>query len=137
MRETMNIEVEFAKGQVPVTILSLQGDLDASNYESMIDRASQLYSEGTRHLLLDLSDLRFMSSSGLVAIHSIALLMSGVAPHDLQAGWNTIDQDHQLGPQPYVKIINPQPKVVNALKMTGLDQLFEIFDDRQTAVASF
>ena len=136
----MNIKVEFAQGKAPVTILSLQGDLDASNFESVIARASDLYAEGTRYLLLDLSDLRFMSSSGLVAMHSIALLMRGADPHDLQEGWNAfraIDRDRERGPQPYVKILNPQPKVATALKMTGLDQFFEIFDDRQTAIASF
>jgi len=136
----MRLEVEFTKGKVPVTILSLQGDLDASNFESVIARANDLYNEGTRHLLLDLSDLRFMSSSGLVAMHSIALLMRGADPHDLQEGWNAfhaIDRDRQRGTQPYVKILNPQPKVASTLKMTGLDQFFEIYQDRQTAIASF
>ena len=136
----MNIEVEFAQGKMPITILSLQGDLDASNFESVIARASDLYTEGTRHLLLDLSGLRFMSSSGLVAMHSIALLMRGADPHDLQDGWNAIhaiDRDRESGPQPYVKILNPLPKVASTLKMTGLDQFFEIFDDQRTAIASF
>ena len=136
----MHIEVEFAQGKVPVTILSLQGDLDASNFESVIARASDLYTEGTRHLLLDLSDLRFMSSSGLVAMHSIALSMGRSDPHDQRDGWNAfhaIDRDRQHGTQPYVKILNPQPKVASTLKMTGLDQFFEIYQDRQTAIASF
>ncbi len=136
----MKIEIEFIKGKIPVTILSLQGDLDASNFESVIARARDLYTEGTRHLLLDLSELRFMSSSGLVAMHSIVLLMRGTDPHDLLEGWNAIhaiDRDRASEPQSYVKILNPQPKVANTLKMTGLDQFFEIYQDRQKAIASF
>jgi hypothetical protein len=37
-------------------------------------------------ILLDLSSASFVSSSGLVAIHSIALLLHGEQPPDLEQG---------------------------------------------------
>ncbi len=136
----MEMEIESAQGKVPVTILALRGELDASNFEAVIAKAKQLYESGTRHLLLDLSGLNFMSSSGLVALHSIILLMRGEKPSDPESGWSAfraIERDFDSGLQPYVKIINTQPKVLTSLQKTGMDHFFEIFSDRQTALASF
>jgi ABC-type transporter Mla MlaB component len=136
----MQMTIESVQGKVPVTILALRGDLDASNFESVIAKAKEIYSSGARHLLVDMSELNFMSSSGLVALHSIILLMRGENPPDLQAGWDAfraIDRERASGPQPYVKLLSPQPKVLSSLQKTGMDEFFEIFTDRQTALASF
>ena len=62
--------IEQATGRVPITIIALDGELDASNFTELIETARLLYEGGTRHLLLDLANLRFMASSGLVALHS-------------------------------------------------------------------
>jgi len=136
----MEMIVENVQGETPVTILSLQGDLDASNFETAIAKVQGLYASGTRRLLLDLSGLKFMSSSGLVALHSIILLMRGEQPHDLETGWNVlhaIDQNHERKPLPQVKVLNPQPKIASTLQKTGMDHFFDIFTDRQAALASF
>ena len=66
----MNIMVENVVAGVPVTVLRLEGELDASNYRQLITQTDSLYRDGTRHLLVDLSELAFLSSSGLVALHS-------------------------------------------------------------------
>lgn len=136
----MHMTIESAQGKEPVTILALKGDLDASNFESVIAKARELYSSGTRHMLLDLSELNFMSSSGLVALHSIVLLMRGEKAPDPQSGWaafHALDRERDSGAQHYVKLLNPQPKVLTSLQKTGLDEFFEIFTDRQAALASF
>ena len=136
----MQMTIESAQGKEPVTILALWGDLDASNFESVIAKAQELYSSGTRRMLLDLSELNFMSSSGLVALHSIILLMRGERAPDPQSGWaafHAIDRERDTGAQPNVKLLNPQPKVLNSLQKTGMDGLFEIFTDRQAALDSF
>ncbi len=136
----MQMSIESVQAKAPVTILALSGDLDASNFEAVIAKASELYSSGVRHLLVDMSGINFMSSSGLVALHSIILLMRGEAPSDPQSGWapfHAIHREHDSGPQSYVKLLNPQPKVLSSLQKTGMDEFFEIFTDRQTALASF
>src|SRR3954454_13096628 len=80
--------VERVDGRVPVTVLALDGELDASNFESVIDEVRGLYDAGDRTLLLDLSGLTFMASSGLVALHGIVLVMHGDQPPDLESGWS-------------------------------------------------
>jgi len=136
----MQTTIEAVQGKVPVTILAISGDLDASNFEMVISTARKLYSSGVRHLLVDLSELNFMSSHGLVALHSIILLMRGEIPLDPQSDWaafRTIDRESNSGLQTNVKLLNPQPKVLTSLKKTGMDEFFEIFTDRQMALASF
>lgn len=128
------------QAEEPVTVLHLIGELDASNYQIVIDKASEVYAEGTRNILLDLSEVPYMGSSGLVAFHSIALLMRGETPPDPEEGWGalrSIDREREAGFQPHVKLLNPQPKVERVLKMAGFDQFFEIHSDQQAAIASF
>ena len=43
-----------------------------------------------RHLLLDLTGLTFMASSGLVALHSVVRVMHGEEPPDPEGGWGAL-----------------------------------------------
>ena len=136
----MYIMAEEIQGEVPVTVLQIHGELDRSTYELVIARARESYDAGTRDLLLDLEYVPFMGSSGLVAFHSIALLMRGETPPDAEAGWGTLrsmDREQEAGLQKHVKLLNPQPKVERVLKMAGFDRFFEIYTDKGEAIASF
>jgi len=136
----MEISVLQAEENNAVTILRLKGALDASNFEAVIDQAKSIYASGNRQLILDMSEVNFMSSSGLVALHSIALLMRGEELHDLESGWNVfhaIESDLESGVKSSVKILGPQPKVASTLRKTGMDQFFNVYEDIQAAVASF
>jgi anti-anti-sigma factor len=135
----MQLTVESARGRVSVAILAIHGPLDASNFETLIAKVRELYQSGTRYLLLDMSDVPFMGSSGVVAIHSAALLMRNQEPPSLEHGWQAF---HTLGTErdeieQFVKLLSPQPKVSRTLQMTGLDHFLEIYTDREAALASF
>jgi anti-anti-sigma regulatory factor len=136
----MTITTTQAQGSLPVTLLSIQGDLDASNYQEVIAAAQEAYDKGARQLLIDMSDVPFMSSSGLVALHSVALLVQGKEPPDPEYGWaafRAAGRDVGGGLQEHVKLLNPQPRVTRALEMAGFDRFFEIYADREEAIASF
>ncbi len=138
----MNITVSQAQGRVPVTVLCIEGDLDGSNYQDVIARAKELYAAGTRHLLLDLTNTPYMSSAGLVALHGVTLLLRGEEPPSPENGWSAFhaisrDQTSGHAKQHGVKLLNPQPRVDKLLDKAGLKDSFEIYNDLQTAVASF
>jgi anti-anti-sigma regulatory factor len=136
----MYIIAEEVQGAVPVTVLQLHGELDRSTYQGVIDRAREVYDGGARDLLLDLEYVPFMGSSGLVAFHSIALLMGGETPPDPETSWGTlrsINGEPEVALQGHVKLLNPQPKVERVLKMAGFDGFFEIYTDQEEAIASF
>jgi len=136
----MYIKATEAKGEVPVTILHLRGELDASNYQLVVDKAKEAYALGARNLVIDLGEVPYMGSSGLVAFHSVALLMRGETLPDSEVGWGalrSIDREREAGLQKHVKLLNPQPRVDRVLRMAGFDQFFEIYTDQEAAIASF
>jgi anti-anti-sigma regulatory factor len=136
----MDIIVRQAEGRVPVTIMELHGELDASNYLDVVARTKEVYEDGTRDLLLELSDLSFMASSGLVALHSIALIMRGEEPPDPEYGWGAfraLAKDKDGGFEPHCKLCNPQPSVAKTLEITRFNTFLEVQPDPEAAVASF
>ena len=136
----MDITVSRAQGRVPVMVLQPHGDLDASNFRDLIAKAKEVYESGTRDILVDLSDTSYMSSSGLVALQSIAALTRGDPTPNLEEGWGAIraiDRDRDSGLQPHFKLLSPQPRIDRVLEMTGFSRFLEVHTDLETAVASF
>ena len=138
---TLQISVEEVGGRVPITVISLDGELDASNYEGFIDEVQRLYDSGSRHLLLDLAGLTFMASSGLVALHSIIRIMRGESLAGSESGWSAFhslsDEVSSGSVQTDVQLAGPQAGVARVLQRTGLDRLFPIHEDRASAIAAF
>jgi len=128
--------IEQVDARVPLTVIALDGELDASNFESLVETVRQQYDAGTRALLLDLTDLTFMASSGLVALHSIVRIMHGEPPVDPEAGWSALHATASSGSQREVQLCAPQPAVERVLARTGLDRLFVVHPDRSSAIAA-
>lgn len=136
----MQMDVKHVQGRVPVTILSLQGNLDGSNYLEVIDFARSLYEGGTRDLLVDMSDVGFLSSAGLIALHKMAIIIGGKESLETEDGWqslHSLEKDMDSGLQEHIKILNPQPRIVKILESTMIDQFIEVFTDQDKAIASF
>jgi anti-anti-sigma factor len=136
----IQLTVSQLAGRVPITVLRPSGDLDASNYQDLIAEAEKIYESGARDVLLDLSEVPYMSSSGLVALQSIAALLRGEAPPNPEEGWSAfraIHRDRSAGRQAHFKLLNPQPKVDSVLDAVGFKQFLEVAFDLEAAVASF
>lgn len=136
----MNITSEQATAKAGVTLLRLQGDLDGSNYQELIAAARAAQHAGAKNLLLDLGGVPYMSSAGLVALHSSVQLLRGESAADPSAGWSALKSvavSAGSTAQPLVKLLNPQPRVLRTLEMSGMNVFFEIFTDEPAALASF
>jgi anti-sigma B factor antagonist len=137
----MQTTVERVEGRVPVTVMSLAGELDASNYLRLVDDVRPLYESGDRHLLLDLGELTYISSSGLVSLYMIEKVMQGEEPPDPEYGWGAMHEVGRAveegGGQTAVQLCGVQPDVREVIERTGLDRLFPMHPDRATAVAAF
>jgi anti-anti-sigma regulatory factor len=138
----MDITLESIPAEIPVTILKLTGILDASSYLDLIELAKDRYRTGMRDLLIDLEELTFMSSSGIFAMHSIALLMRGELPLDPQDGWGAFHSAEHFveageGFERHVKLLSPNPRVQKTLETTNFAQILEVFTNREAAIASF
>ena len=136
----MDITVSQMQGRVPVSVLRPHGELDASNYLELIAKGQEVYNAGARDILLDMSDIPYMSSSGVMALQSIAAIVRGEEPPDPEGGWgayHAVHRDRDAGCQQHFKLLNPQPRVDRVLEMVGFNRFLEIYKDLETAVASF
>ena len=135
----MEINVSQENGKVPVSVVHIKGDLDASSYLELVNTAQKLYDEGTRYMVLDLTDLAFISSAGLASLHMITKLFRGEKT-DPEQGWATfkeIDRERDNGMQKNVKLLNPSSDVAKVLDTVGFKQFFEVYTDLGEAVGSF
>ena len=128
----MNITVDVKQARQLVAIMHLQGDIDASNFVQVVDKAREIYENPARHLIIDLSEVPNITSTGLAAIHKIALLYSGVVEEKSHP-----DLTHNSTARKFVKLLSPQPGVDKALETAGLKLFFKVFDDLESALNSF
>jgi anti-anti-sigma factor len=131
----MEIDVRIHQADEPIAIMHLKGDINASNFIEIADKAQELYLNPARNLIIDLTDVSSISSTGLATIHKIALLYSGV-PQKVQQDVNP-DFTHSSNARKHVKLLNPQPEVEKAVEAAGLKLFFKIFKDLDSAIASF
>lgn len=122
-----------------LAVIGLAGELDGSNFEQLIDAGRAARDGGAERIVLDLSGLTYMGSSGLVAIHSIALLLRGQEPTSPEDGWQAI---HDLSAAPAegldgaLTLAGPPPSVERVLDRSGMLGLFAVHPDRAAAVAA-
>ncbi len=137
----MAVGVVQAQGRVPVTILHPDAALNAGSYLDLVAKAREVYQVGSRDVVLDMRDVPAISSSGLAALYSAAVVLRGEEPPDPEAGWATFHamaRELESGSQqPHFKLLGPQPKVKQALEQVGFGNFLEIHDDLERAVASF
>jgi anti-anti-sigma regulatory factor len=129
----MNINVTLQQAREPVAVMNIQGDINASNFIQLVDKAQEIYQNPARNLIIDLSEVPSISNTGLVAIHKVALLYSGVPQEKVQHP----DLTHSGNARKHVKLLNPQPAVEKALEMAGMKLFFKVFRDLESALNSF
>ena len=128
----MEITVNLLQASEPVAIMRLEGSIDASNFVQIVDKAQEIYKNPARNLILDLSEGPSISSTGLAAIHKVALIYSGV-PDQMKHP----DFTHNSNARKHVKLLSPQPEVEKALETAGLKLFFKVFHDLDSALKSF
>jgi anti-anti-sigma regulatory factor len=136
----MIITFSTREGRVPVTILHLNGELDASTYTEVIKKAQESYDGGARDLLIDLSKAPYVSSAGLMSLHTVALIFAGQSLNPNSSGrptFRSLDPNRDQVAREHVKLLSPQPAVAQVLDTVGLNSFFEVFEDLEGAVKSF
>ena len=132
----MTIDVEDLGGAPAVTVVALDGELDASNYERVIEIVRNAYAGGARGLVIDASRLTFMASSGLFALHSALRMMRGEMPPDPEMGWGALhEMDHEAAAA-NVRLAGAQDAIARVLDRTGMSGLFGMDATRDDAVAA-
>lgn len=114
--------VEQVQGALPVTIFHLRGWLDGQSEDDFVGWASEAYENGTRYLLLDLSELDTLTSAGMRAIQKVYNL------------YTPKGADKEF---PHLKMASAPPPVYHALKIAGFLQNLPMYESVQSALDSF
>jgi anti-anti-sigma factor len=132
----LSISTEELQGRVPVTIFHLKGDLDGNTYEQLQKKADEVFQAGTRYLILDLSQVPFISSAGIRGLHYVFNLLrtDSVSESDQAISKGLRDGTFK---SPHLKLLNPNQNVGNLLKVTGYDMFLEVHYNSDEAVKSF
>lgn len=103
--------------QENVTLVEVVGRVDSVTASEMGSGINDAIDQGQTQIVLDLSQVDYMSSAGLRELVG-SLKRIKKASGDM-------------------RIANPSPRVREVLEMAGLDTIFLIFDTQVDAVASF
>lgn len=118
MPSVLNITVSMEQEEKPVTVLRLEGDLDAQTGPELIDKTTDLIANGNTRILLDLSRIRYMGSAGLLAMHTIDKRLK-----ETQSG--------------QLKLLNPSAPVRKVLNVLQDTTFFDMHDTLDSALKAF
>lgn len=122
METTLTIIREEIQANNPITVLHLQGWLDAKGEENLLAAARAAYSEGARFMILDLAGVETLTSAGMRAMHKVYKLYTP-----------TEERMKRLR----VSICNAPVQVNNILGITGFLLNIPSYRNMQLAIDSF
>ncbi|HEY3378868.1 MAG TPA: STAS domain-containing protein [Armatimonadota bacterium] len=111
----MNIERAIIAERIPV--LRLSGELDLRNVPEVRKAIRALIDEGLVNIIINLSNLEFIDSSGL------GVLVGGLARVREKQG--------------AIKLACSNRRILRVFEMTRLTQLFDIYDNEEDAVKEY
>ena len=104
----VTLEIRIRKAGV-VPILELEGEVDLSTSPRLKQAVYNLIEAGNKNIVLDLSGVKFMDSTGL------GTLVGALKKTSMQSGT--------------VKLICPSKNILKTFTLTGLDKVFLIYDN--------
>jgi anti-anti-sigma factor len=134
----MEIKTFTEKGQVLVTVMHVDGNIDSSSYEAFQSKADELIKGGAHYILVDLTHAPYVSSAGMRALQYIYEKLRALHP-DSDVSDEEVKKGVRAGTykSPRLKLLNPSKEAANTFEMSGFDMYIESFTDKATAIASF
>lgn len=133
----MEIQTTLAQGKLSqVTVFHVKGEINTHTYETLQSAMQQAHAAGAKDMVLDLTDVPYMSSAGLRLLSAmIKLLRTDAAAESAEA----MSQGIRAGTftSPHLKLVNPSQLVYEVLHTSGLDMLLQIFRTVDDAISTF
>lgn len=101
----------------PISLLDVAGRLTSFEIGALRDSISRLLKQGRRNIVLNLSGLQYLDSSGIGELARVYV--------------SVVKQSGQM------KVVGLSPKVEEILKITQLYQVFPEFPSEEAALQSF
>jgi anti-sigma B factor antagonist len=98
-------------------MVTVSGRVDSNTASKLDEALKQVMGRGRYNLIIQMADVNYLSSAGLRSL--VATLR---------------ECKQQRGD---VLLVSPSERVLEVLKLAGLDTLFQVYDDETEAVGSF
>ena len=132
----MDIKVSTENRRVPVTVVEVTGNIDSAVQMEFEAQAEELIKGGARHILVDLTNVPYMSSAGLRALNAIfnklRAVNGDISEQELRKRVN-----EGTYKSPHLKLLNLSEATRTGFETAGFDMFLETFTDYQKALASF
>lgn len=112
------IQITQRNEKVPVTVFQLRDRISLDNFAELETLTKDAHARGMRNLILDLSELKSLTSIGVRAIVVIHKILSADGGNPL-------------------KLAGVQPAIRDVLQIAGITQFIEVYDTVEEAAASF
>ncbi len=122
MNSDLIISTEQIQADVPVTVFRLRGWLDAQSEEQLLEAARTSYDNGSRYLLIDMTDLDTLTSAGMRALQKVYQIFTPKEDRFKVA---------------HLKLCNAPPQIYNVLGITGFLQNIPMYESVDSALQSF
>jgi anti-anti-sigma factor len=119
---TLTITKEIVDAKIQVTVLHLNGALDAQSEEILLAHARDAYDAGARYIVLDLAEVTVLSSAGMRAMQKVYKMFTPKA--DMYKIF-------------YVKLCRAPQDLYQTLDITGFLQNIQGYKTLQDAIESF
>ena len=132
----MEINITLVQVRVPVTIIGVVGVLDSSSAGYFNEEIRQAIDQGARDILLDFSEVPFMSSVG---IRSLSAVYDWLHPVHSSEEKKAISQAVHDGVYraPHLKLLNPNQRIQKAISLVALDRYLDIYHNREQALGAY
>ncbi len=121
MAEELQIGVSREEGDKAVTVMRLNGSLDANTQNQLEEKAKEAVAAGAEYVLIDMSGVDYLGSAGMRAIHAITNMLSPDDP-GLRSS--------------RLKVLNPSPAAAKVFKTLGFDAFIGVHDTIDEAIAA-
>lgn len=118
----LKIISERVQARVPVTILHIDGWLDAQSEPFLLEVARVAHDNGARYLLIEMSELDTMTSAGMRALQKVYQIY-------------TPKEDHFKVSR--LKLCNAPPQIYNVLGITGFLHNIPMYESVADALNAF
>ena len=122
MNSDLKITSEQMQAAVSVTVLRVRGWLDAQSEEQLLTVARTAYDEGSRFILIDMSDLDTITSAGIRALQKLYQMYTPKEDRFKVA---------------HLKLCNAPPQIYNVLGITGFLHNIPMYESLEAALESF
>lgn len=129
----MELKITQVEKPVAVSIIKITGSIDSATAGELEKNVSAVVASGARNLVFDLAEVPYMSSAGLRVFLKTFQTLRELLPskNERDAPSHIADGTYHAA---HLKLLNPNTKVMEVLKVSGFDMLVSIENDMKKAL---